>query len=123
MKRHRTSRELRRLAIVVLFAATANCQSAQVSDAPTASASVDNAPICRTADFAGCCSWNNGLLDYFKGVCRNKLDSQKCDAKWDVSLRGRCSGKGGVLRVEANGKALCVKGGESLPRIPKCNAS
>ena len=83
--------------------------------------SADEARSCRSAEFSGCCSWNDGVLDYYKGICHSKLDSPRCDTKWDVSLQGRCSGKGGVLRVKANGAVLCVKGGESKPRIPKCN--
>lgn len=108
------------LAATILNFAMVGCASAPILDPIEDSISAASAPICRSADFSGCCSWNEGVFDYKTGTCGNEISSQRCDAKWDISLQGRCSGKGGVFRVTANGTVLCAKGGESTPRIPKC---
>ncbi len=76
---------------------------------------------CRQANFRGCCSWNGGLSDYRNGQCVNGTKSDTCEAKWGISLRGRCSYNEGINRVDADGIVYCNNEKAPGAPIPKCD--
>ncbi|GAB4529840.1 MAG: hypothetical protein Kow00133_18620 [Amphiplicatus sp.] len=83
----------------------------------------ESSQICRSEDFTGCCSWNEGVHDMRTGLCGSGAISKKCDARWNTSLKGRCSYNEGVARVDINGIVYCNNERAPGEPIPKCNDS